>query len=810
MKKKQNFAGHRAIGFLMAFIFLWGVLPYAEAGDVRKQLFDNGWRFALGDSTAASAAAYDDSAWRLLDLPHDWSIEGTIAADAPMGNDGGYFPAGIGWYRKTFQVPADYRDRKIGIYFEGVYMNAEVFINGTSLGVWPYGYSSFFYDLTPHIRVGEANVVAVRVDNSQQKNCRWYSGSGIYRHVWLTVTDKVHIDHWGMFVTTPEVSKEKATVKVQTALKNETAADRRITLTTTLFDTKKQSVGESETTVDLPANSSKEVSLSIPVLQPALWSPDTPYLYEARCTVAESGEVKDCMTENFGIRSIEYSAEKGLLLNGKKIILNGGCLHHDNGFLGAAAYDRAEERKVELMKAAGFNAARTAHNVPSEAFLDACDRLGLLVIDEAFDGWRDSKNKYDYSVHFDKWWQRDLDAMVLRDRNHPSIFCWSIGNEVIERKKIEVVTTAKKLGDRVRQLDGTRPVTSALAAWDSDWEIYDPLAAQHEIVGYNYMLHRAPDDHKRVPSRVIIQTESFPRGAFDNWKLVTSNEYVLGDFVWTALDYLGESAIGRYYYVGDSEGEHYVRPHYPWHGAYCGDIDLTGWRKPISHYRDLLYNADKKLYLAVKEPDNYYGKIKETAWSVWPTWESWNWPGHEGKPIEAEVYSRYPKVRLYLNDELVGERTVGVEQRFMAVFTLPYQPGTLKAVGVDAEGREAEEKVLVTAGEPVKIRLTPDRKTLKADGQDLSFVTVEVVDKEGRVVPDAANRLSFEVKGAGVIAAVGNANLRDTDPYVGKERNAWKGRAMVIVKSTAKSGTIRLKVSGEGLDSASLSIKATR
>lgn len=794
---------------LLAFVLLWTAFPALKASDVRKQLFDYDWKFALGDSVSASAADFDDSAWRKLDLPHDWSIEGNISADAPTGNDGGYFPSGVAWYRKTFDVPADYSDRKVGIYFEGVYMNSEVFVNGVSLGVWPYGYSSFFYDLTPHLRFGEQNVVAVRVDNSQQKNCRWYSGSGIYRHVWLTVTDKVHVDHWGVAVTTPEVSEQKATVQVKTVLKNETPSGRRVTLTTTLFDAQKQHVGEEKTVIELPANGTKEVALKVQVQQPSLWSPENPYLYEARCMVAEGDEEKDCVTQSFGIRTIEYSAEKGLLLNGKKIILNGGCLHHDNGFLGSAAFDRAEERKVELMKAAGFNAARTAHNVPSEAFLDACDRLGMLVIDEAFDGWRESKNKFDYSIYFDKWWQRDLAAMVLRDRNHPSIFCWSIGNEVIERKKLEVVMTAQKLTDLVHKLDGTRPVTSALAAWDSDWEIYDPLAAVHDIVGYNYMLFRAPADHERVPSRVIMQTESFPRGAFDNWKLVTSNEYVLGDFVWTALDYLGESAIGRYYYVGDSEGEHYVRPHYPWHGAYCGDIDLTGWRKPISHYRDLLYNPDKKLYLAVKEPDNYYGKIKETAWSVWPTWESWTWEGHEGKPIDVEVYSRYPKVRLYLNDKLVGEQPTGVEQQFKAVFNMPYQPGTLKAVGVE-DDREVEEKVLVTAGKPAKIRLTADRKTLTANGQDLSFVTVEVVDKDGRVVPGAENRLTFEVKGAGVIAAVGNANLRDTDSYVGNQRNAWKGRAMVILKSARKNGSIRLKASAKGLASASLVVKVNK
>lgn len=393
----------------------------------------------------------------------------------------------------------------------------------------------------------------------------------------------------------------------------------------------------------------------IRVADPALWSPDSPELYSAVCTVSEGDRTLDSVSEPFGIRSISYSADGGLLLNGMAIKLYGGCLHHDNGCLGAAAYDRAEVRKAEMMKAAGFNAVRTSHNLPSEAFLDACDRIGLLVIDEAFDGWRDAKTPHDYSTLFDGWWERDVTAMVLRDRNHPSVFCWSIGNEVIERKKLEVVTTAQKLKDAILRHDDTRPVTSALASWDSDWEIYDPLAAVLDIVGYNYLLFHAASDHERVPSRMIIQTESYPRDAFRNWVAVNDNSYIFGDFVWTAVDYLGESGIGRYY-EGDTPGEHYQHDHYPWHGAYCGDIDLTGWRKPISYYRELLFNPSEKLHLAVREPDGYFGKIRQTSWSVWPTWDCWNWPGHEGKPIEVEVYSRYPSVRLYLDGELIGEK----------------------------------------------------------------------------------------------------------------------------------------------------------
>ncbi len=485
-KKKLPLVCWDSIKLLTALFLLWGVCFGADAypgSEYRKQLFDYDWKFKLGDYPDASLNTYDDADWRILDLPHDWSIEGTLDPENPMGNDGGYFPAGTGWYRKSFEIASKHKGKKVGIYFEGVYMNSEVFINGKSVGIRPYGYSSFYYDLTPYLRYDDKNIIAVRVDNSQQKNCRWYTGTGIYRHVWLTAMNAVHIEHWGIAITTPEVSEERAVVQIKTILRNETSSDRQITLTTKLTKGNDEA-GKGEIKVDLPANGIKEITQKIFVLYPALWSPETPHLYNAHFLVTEASDVIDSTTESFGIRTVTYSAEQGLFLNGKRIILNGGCLHHDNGCLGAAAYDRAEERKVELMKAAGFNAVRTSHNIPSEEFLHACDRLGLLVIDETFDGWRDSKNQYDYSILFDQWWQRDIESMVLRDRNHPSIFCWSIGNEVIERKKLEVVTTARKLADYVHKFDPSRPVTSALAAWDNDWEIYDPLAAVHEIVGH--------------------------------------------------------------------------------------------------------------------------------------------------------------------------------------------------------------------------------------------------------------------------------------------------------------------------------------
>ena len=724
----------------------------------RKQRLNDHWQFVENDSDFTKA--------NTVTLPHDWSILHHFDAKAPAGNDGGYLPTGKGWYRRILTLDKRYEGKKIRLYFEGIYMNSHVYINGHQAGGWPYGYSGFWVDATPYVSTGR-NEIVVSVDNSQQKNCRWYTGSGIYRNVWLVTTDKTYIDDWSIAVSTPDIHHVELTA-----------------------------------TVILPDGTTRPLQRTIEVADPQLWSPDSPYLYQTELAIPEG----DHVSVTYGIRTIDYSAEKGLLLNGKPLKLNGACVHHDNGILGAAAYDDAEYRKARLMKEAGFNAVRTSHNPPSEAFLRACDELGLLVIDEALDGWREKKNDniYDYSMLFDQWWQRDIDAMVLRDRLHPSIFCWSTGNEVIERKKIEVVKTAHQLASRIRALDPQqRPVTSALAAWDRDWDIYDPLAAEHDIVGSNYMIFMAESDHQRVPRRVMMQTESYPRDAWRNYQTVQTHDYIIGDFVWTGLDYIGESGIGRYYYEGEVPGESWERPLYPWHAAYCGDVDLTGSRKPISFYRSMLWNTRTKeqeegLYLAVREPDGYLGKVKTSMWSTWPTQNSWTWPGWEGKPIEVEVYSREPKVRLLLNGQLVAEQDT---KEMKATFTLPYQTGTLCA-------EAGEQRVeLQTAGTPAAIRLTADRSTLKADGQSLAFITAEVVDAQGCVVPTADHTLTFTVDGNATLLAVGNANVKDEAPYYDTTHQVWHGRALAVIRNNGRSGKSTLRVSAEGLPSTQITFR---
>jgi len=782
---------------------------YAQNGVERKQLFDYDWKFFLGDAPDAKSNNFNDESWRKLDLPHDWGIEGKVNPKNPTGGGGGYFPAGIGWYRKTFQASDAWKANKIAIYFEGVYMNSEVFINGKSLGVYPYGYSSFSYDLTPYLHFGKENVIAVRVDNSQQINSRWYSGSGIYRHVWMMLTNPIHVAHWGAAISTPVVSAKKATVLVKTKVKNETSSTQSILVKTILWNKNSKSVGNGQLKVELPANSEKEITQTINISNPLLWTPETPDLYQAQIQILKEKKILDDTKTNFGIRSIRFTAENGFQLNGKTVKINGGCVHHDNGCLGSAAFDRAEERKIELLKAGGFNAVRTSHNPPCEAFLNACDRLGLLVMDESFDCWKIGKNNNDYSKYFNEWWQRDLETMVLRDRNHPSIIMWSIGNEIPERGDHSAIETAKILAGAIKKIDTARPVTSAIVDNGKDWSKFDTIMAVHDVVGYNYHLWSALSDHQRVPSRIIVQTESYPKDAFTNWKLVQDNKYVIGDFVWTALDYLGESGIGRWYYSGDVPGEHWEHDFFPYHGAYCGDIDLIGWRKPISHYRSMLYNNSEKLYMAVREPAPEPLEIKETWWSVWPTWESWTWPDFEGKTVQVEVYSKYPKVRLYMNNKLIGEQATTREQQFKATFAVPYSSGQLKAVGLD-NGKEMESTMLKTSGDAAKIKLIADRKEILANGQDLSYITVEITDKDGIVQPNAANRIHFKIDGPGIIAGVDNADMKDTDPYTGNTRKAWKGRALVVIKSTHDTGNIKLTVTSPILEETAINIKTVR
>jgi beta-galactosidase len=773
---------------------------------MQKQSFDNEWRFNLGDSPIWRWRKPDVSTWRLVDVPHDWSIELERDPSNPSMASGGFFSTGRGWYHKTFAVPDDWREKKVFIEFEGVYMNAEVWLNEHYLGRHPYGYTSFSYDLTPYLKYGsDENALRVVVDNACQLNSRWYSGSGIYRHVWLLVADRVHVAHWGVHVTTPEVSSEVAIVKVRTMVKNEGNAPREVTVRSRIIRPDGSVAGLSEADATISAGVGYELAQDLSVTNPLFWSPDTPHLYRLDTEVIAGESTVDTATTSFGIRSIHFDSQQGFLLNGQPLLLKGGCVHHDNGVLGAASYDRAEERKVELLKASGFNAVRCAHNPPAPVFLDACDRLGMLVIDEAFDCWRDGKNPYDYHVSFDDWWLRDIESMLYRDRNHPSIIMWSIGNEVLERAGHSGgVHIARMLAEHVHSLDPTRPVTAAINdgrdAWP--WPQTDDVFSALDVGGYNYQQRQYIPDHERRPKRVMYGSEATAGEAFEHWMSVLELDYVIGDFVWTSLDYLGEAGLGR----AQLEPITTFLGEYPWHQANCGDLDLCGFKRPQSYYRDVLWGDGTQLYIAVHDPIPE-GKTPTISYWGWPeVWPDWTWPGREGQPFQVDVYSACEKVELFLNGRSLGAQPTTRQEKFIATFQVPYEAGVLRAVGYGGD-QQVAESVVKTVGTPTQIRLTPDRSMLKAQVRDLSFVTVEIVDEEGQVDPKADHRVFFSAKGGGGIAAVGNGDPVSIERYQGNQRRAHRGRCLVVVKSDGNPGEIRLRAQADGLDGAEAIIR---
>lgn len=566
-------------------------------------------------------------------------------------------------------------------------------------------------------------------------------------------------------------------------------------------------MGRGEAKEKIGANASSRFDQNITVASPALWSVENPALYKAITEVYADNRLTDKIETPFGIRTISIDGTTGFQLNGQPLKLKGGCIHHDNGPLGARAYDRAEERRVEILKAAGFNAIRSSHNPPSPAFLEACDRLGMLVIDEAFDMWNEAKNPNDYHLFFKDWWQRDVESMVLRDRNHPSVIMWSVGNEVPERGRPEGVKTSAMLASFIKNLDPTRPVTAGVNSLQPD---KDPYFATLDVAGYNYAfggdhntrsLHKV--DHERVPGRVIMGTESYPLEAFGAWMEVVDNPYVIGDFVWTAWDYIGEASIGwKGYYQNAS--------FYPWNLAYCGDIDICGWKRPQSFYRDALWKKNQ-VSLFVKPPTpSFEPNPDRESWSKWH-WDdvvaNWNWKGSEGKPLEVNVYSSCDEVELFLNGKSLGRKPTNRSTKYMAVFPVPYAAGTLKTVGYSNK-QTVTEAALTTAGTPQKIHLTQDRSTIKANNQDLSYVAVELLDAKGIRNPKAENDIIFEITGPGEIIGVGNAYPVSLESYQRPKRKAWQGRALLIVKSGTEKGAITVRAKAAGLRPAIITIKA--
>jgi beta-galactosidase len=776
--------------------------------------FDAGWRFHRGGALGAENPQFDDSGWRLLDLPHDWSIEDLPGTESPFNRDaisqvsGGFTTGGTGWYRKSFNIPSELAAKRIIIQFDGVYMNPEIWINGVSLGSHPYGYTSFWYDISDKVHFGQPNILAVKVRN-EGENSRWYSGSGIYRHVWLKILEPVHVAQWGTRITTPEVKAESATVNIKTEVNNQSDNAVNIKINTRILNEKGVEIaGSAGSEKMVEKDGSSEFSEDIIVIRPSLWSPESPALYTAVSEVYVADKLTDRVVTLFGIRTFHFDGMNGFTLNGKSMKLKGGCFHDDNGPLGSKSYDRAEERRVELLKASGFNAIRCSHNPPAPAFLDACDRLGMLVIDETFDMWNDGKNEYDYHLYFQKWWKKDVESMIKRDFNHPSIILWSIGNEIPGMATPEVVKTAQTLADFVRSNDPTRPVTAAVNGLNPD---KDPFFAALDIAGYNYGSggdHKNKSifdtDHERVPSRIMVQTESYALEAFRSWMDVMDHPWLVGDFVWTGFDYIGEASIGWRGYWQEQN-------FFPWNLAFCGDIDICGWKRPQSYYRDALWKS-KQLALFVKPPKPSFPENPERMfWSKWNWYDAladWNWSGYENTPLEVTAYSSCDEVELFLNGRSLGKMKTDRATEFKATWSVPYQAGELKAVGYKGK-KEVNTSILRTAAEPVQINMSADRNVIKANGQDLSYITVELVDDKGIRNPKAENTVKFTIEGPGKIIGTGNANPLSLESYTAPERKAWQGRCLVVIKSDLAEGKISLKASSPGLSPASIVISST-
>jgi len=815
MEKQQQKKHSRLFPFILLGLFL---LPVLGSCVQQKQtrietLFDDDWKFQLGDVQSAENPFLKDDAWCSLDLPHDWSIENlpnqvTGKVIGPFSNESigttatGYTVGGTAWYRKTFTLDNDRRFSQILINFDGVYMNSEVWVNGKLVGNHPYGYTAFQFDITEFLNpAGKPNVIAVKVKN-EGKNSRWYSGSGIYRHVWLIQKQPVHIVHDGVFVNTEKISENEADITVSATVENTATDNAEGQLQIRIIDGNGKLAATSETPVKNIPTGTEDIIQRIKVPQAKLWSDETPNLYTAEVQVVANGKVADQTTTTFGIRTIHFDAKTGFTLNGKTVLLKGGNLHHDNGFLGSATIDRAEERRVELMKTNGFNAIRASHNPPSKQFLDACDRLGVLVLDEAFDQWVRPKNPDDYHLYFREWWKKDLKSMIYRDRNHPSVIFWSIGNELNERADSIGYEIRKELAAEVHRLDSTRPVTEGVCEfwdhWGRKWETAAPVFTDLDVAGYNYLQKAFESDHAEYPDRIIVSTESYAAEAYTYWQGVEKHSYVIGDFVWTGMDHLGETGCGHSK-IGEKPGPRVGLQPWPWFSNYSGAIDLCGNKKPQSYYRDVVWN-NSTIEMMVHSPIPE-GMVETYSYWGWPDeYPSWNWNGNEGKLMDVRVFSKSPMVRLELNGKVIGEQAIDTNTGITANFKVPYESGVLKAIAVD-NGKEVAVKELKTTGAPAKIKLTADRLKINASRNDLSYIQVEITDDQGNAIPDASIPVTFTVSGVGEIAGSGNANPTDSESFNNKICKTFRGQALAILRplKNNKKGTIRLMAEANGL-----------
>ncbi len=796
--------------------------PFLAEASERNMLFNENWKFWRGSIANAEMPDFNDSKWRVLDVPHDWSVEpapiqkqGITVGPFCVVNEGGaggidlgQTLGGEGWYRKEFTLDSDDKEKIITLYFEGVYNNSEVYINGKKVYFNPYGYTSYKIDLTPYCNdPGVKNSIAVRVLNVGE-NSRWYGGSGIFRNVRIIKTEKSYIEEWDTYIDASEIKDKKAIVNFSTILHSSDKSLQQANINLKIFSPKGKEVYSSNQKLNLVQSGQTTFETKFNISRPELWSVDSPQLYSAEITLSSISDQKlDSITIPFGIRSISFSADKGFLLNGKSMKLKGGCVHHDNGLLGAAAFDRAEEKKVELLKKNGYNAVRCAHNQVSEAFLDACDRLGMLVIHETFDQWQKPKRENDYAQFFDEWSDRDLIASIRRDRNHPSIIMWSIGNEIEQRADIpQGDIISKRLVSTIENYDKSRYTTiGANDFWDRrhfKWDNDSYRAFQNvDVAGYNYVWWKYESDHKSYPERVIYGSESYPKDAAINWNLVEKHPYIIGDFVWTAIDYIGEAGLGHALELAPGEHDSQFMG-WPWYNAWCGDIDFCGDKKPQSYYRDIVWR-ERPIVMAVRRPVAPGKNEVVNGWGWTDELLTWNWPGYENQPMRVNVYSRAPKVRLYKDGNLIGEKQTDPES-YTATFEVDYSPGELRAENVD---KKRESFILKTSGEPASIRLIADRIDIRASKSDLSYVKIEILDKEGNIVPDAEIPIKISCSGNGNVIASGNGAYADMHSFRSMNPKTFRGNAIAIVQPNGEKGEILLKVSAEGFEEATTVIK---
>ncbi|OFY63239.1 MAG: hypothetical protein A2V64_00020 [Bacteroidetes bacterium RBG_13_43_22] len=798
----------------------------------RTVSFDEGWRFLKDNPSGAENPAFDDANWRIVDLPHDWSIEdlpgqGSDSIIGPFSKSAihkmatGYSVGGTAWYRKSFTIDKKDQDKIACLQFDGVYMNSDVWINGKHIGNHPYGYTSFYYDITGYLNpAGETNTVAVQVKN-EGRNTRWYSGSGIYRHTWITLVDPIHISVWGVYVTTPEVSEKNAKIEIVTNVTNSRTEDSPVTLMVKLIDPSGATAGTLSTESLVPAGKSVEIIQSIPIENPALWSVENPNLYQAQVNVLVNKKKTDNVKTTFGIRSIHFDAQTGFTLNGKNVELKGGCFHHDNGPLGSATIDRAEERKIEILKKAGFNAIRCSHNPPSPYLLDVCDRLGMLVIDEFVDMWERPKvSPDDYSKYIKTHWKNDLASILLRDRNHPSVIMWSIGNEIMEAPDTSGLRIAGQLAAEVRRLDPTRAVTEAMVDFGSfagdntGWDKQTPHMNLLDVVGYNYGFNKYKEDHKKYHGRIIFASESMPPLSFQNWQANEELPYVIGNFTWTAMDYLGEAGVGfpRLIDIPTGKpgqgsnpmafiGQFFSPDSWPIFNNFQGDIDLIGNPKTPYYYQHVVWR-DSKVEMLIHRPVPE-GKMEIVSlWGFPDELKSWNWEGRDGEKMQVHVYTRSPLVKIELNGKVIGEQTIDETKSITATFSVPYEAGTLTARCFN-NGVETASETIRTVGKPAAIKLNADRTTIKANRNDLSYVMAEILDSEGNVVPYADDIVvNFEISGNGEIAGVGSGSPTDMSSFQQPRKKTWQGRCLVIVRPKGEAGKILLTARAEGLKEA--------